>query len=903
MKNSIIRHLGILAICLCGNNFLFAQYQLLVHKTDGSRDTLYTANIQSLQCSKTALDGTTHPEFVTQEIITNEGVLRIPLNEIDSLGLVEDKIDPENIPHNEIWYRTLNNKILDFASRDVQVWGLPFDQPIISHSYENGIGKIRCSDTITKINDHAFASTDDSNLLQLYLPNSIEHIGTGGVSGNTELKTLYIPKNLKIVDSYGLYNPNLVSYTGYHTTDDNKCVIIDSVLFAFASKGVKEYEIPHGVNTISWYAFMGCESLEDITLTEGITEIKADAFLNCPRLKTIKLPSSLKVLDTYAFHDCPSIIGFYGNEKFHTSDNKCLISNNQGSYPGAWVCGFAGAGLSEYVIPEGIVGIENYAFLNKRELKSITIPSSLKSAGAESFEGCVNLEAIYGIHTSEDHRCIVIDSLLTTFAAQKGLSSSYTIPANVKRIGWGVFAGNTTIEHISMGDQVTEIHGAAFTDCPNLKSVVLSSSLKQIGGVLWDYLIVGDFNPFYGSNNLEELYFRSPIPPAYTDTIMSEYPHLKMYVPKESLELYKHSGWKNFSAYMQGYDYDDIIIDYYISSDFKNEGNVTKLQSVTEGRGIDVILIGDGYSDRQIEMGLYENEMRKALENFFSEEPYKSYRHLFNVYMVSAISAVEGYGRGNTALGGFFGDGTSVGGNEKSVFNYAQKAIDEERMGEALIIVIMNSERFAGTCYFYNEESNTGDYGNGTSIAYIPAGVDDVKFSQLIHHEAAGHGFAKLADEYSNSETGKIKQEQISIINLQTQWGWWRNIDFTNDSSSVKWNRFLSDKRYQYEGLGVYEGGMEYETGVWRPTENSIMRYNTGGFNAPSREAIYYRIHKLAYGEDWEYDYEKFVEWDAINRKTAYSNQTYRMSSSQQAGSQLPPPVIMNRSWKEAAIK
>ena len=41
---------------------------------------------------------------------------------------------------------------------------------------------------------------------------------------------------------------------------------------------------------------------------------------------------------------------------------------------------------------------------------------------------------------------------------------------------------------------------------------------------------------------------------------------------------------------------------------------------------------------------------------------------------------------------------------------------------------------------------------------------------------------------------------------------------------------------------------------------------NKGKFNAPSREAIYYRIHKLAYGASWKYDYETFVSWDAKNR-------------------------------------
>ena len=50
------------------------------------------------------------------------------------------------------------------------------------------------------------------------------------------------------------------------------------------------------------------------------------------------------------------------------------------------------------------------------------------------------------------------------------------------------------------------------------------------------------------------------------------------------------------------------------------------------------------------------------------------------------------------------------------------------------------------------------------------------------------------------------------------------------------------------------------------PTEDSMMNSNKGKFNAPSREAIYYRIHKLAYGTSWKYDYETFVSWDAKNR-------------------------------------
>jgi hypothetical protein len=69
--------------------------------------------------------------------------------------------------------------------------------------------------------------------------------------------------------------------------------------------------------------------------------------------------------------------------------------------------------------------------------------------------------------------------------------------------------------------------------------------------------------------------------------------------------------------------------------------------------------------------------------------------------------------------------------------------------------------------------------------------------------------------------------------------------------------------------VGIYEGALGFYTNAYRPTDNSIMQHvrdSNGEFNAPSREAIYLRIHKLAYGNSWQYDYEKFVEWDAKNR-------------------------------------
>lgn len=70
--------------------------------------------------------------------------------------------------------------------------------------------------------------------------------------------------------------------------------------------------------------------------------------------------------------------------------------------------------------------------------------------------------------------------------------------------------------------------------------------------------------------------------------------------------------------------------------------------------------------------------------------------------------------------------------------------------------------------------------------------------------------------------------------------GFYANVDFESDPTKVKCARFLSDERYKYDGLGVFEGGMVVEKGVWRPSNNSIMGYQQVGhdgdrFNAPPR--------------------------------------------------------------------
>ncbi len=81
-------------------------------------------------------------------------------------------------------------------------------------------------------------------------------------------------------------------------------------------------------------------------------------------------------------------------------------------------------------------------------------------------------------------------------------------------------------------------------------------------------------------------------------------------------------------------------------------------------------------------------------------------------------------------------------------------------------------------------------YADNSSVSYCPyVGYDKEQFSQIIHHEAVGHGFGKLADEYSYNGTIKaslVKSYRDDYYTMQ----WWSNIDFTKDAQKVKWASF-----------------------------------------------------------------------------------------------------------------
>ena len=301
------------------------------------------------------------------------------------------------------------------------------------------------------------------------------------------------------------------------------------------------------------------------------------------------------------------------------------------------------------------------------------------------------------------------------------------------------------------------------------------------------------------------------------------------------------------------------------SVDFSEDGKIDTLQQHVKGEGIPIVLMGDGFVDQELADGTYRRVMEKAMENLFTEEPVKSLREYFDVFMINAVSENNDFGMGyktafSCKLAG--GNSTTIIGDDTSVQIYVGKVLDKEKKKEnSLAVVILNTSAYAGTTYWGYQGKNNKLV--EFAIAYCPVidNLDSEHFRQVLVHEAIGHGLGKLEDEYVYSDKGNVTTLEMQQIRTMQANGWAQNVDFTASKDTVLWASFLTDSRYQNEHLGVYEGACTYPKGAYRPSEDSMMNSNTCAFNAPSRKSLYEKVMKI--GMDTEQVlYEDFVRFD-----------------------------------------
>jgi len=295
-------------------------------------------------------------------------------------------------------------------------------------------------------------------------------------------------------------------------------------------------------------------------------------------------------------------------------------------------------------------------------------------------------------------------------------------------------------------------------------------------------------------------------------------------------------------------------------TNYRNEGEVRTLQENRLENGVNLVFLCDGFIAEDLVInGAYDQLAERASEYFFEIEPYNTYRDYFNAYLVYSYSNDRGisYGAQNTVKNTSFNlscnkdsrTSTHMTCNQSRVLSYASKA-PIGPFSETLVIVIANDARYAGTCWMWT---------NGQAIALLTAKEDNYpyNFKGVLHHEAGGHGFGKLADEYTSTSAGRSRSD----IPTHHAYGAYTNVDITNDLETIYWKHFINKK--SYEKVGAYEGAYYFTTGVWRAEEGSCMVNNINYYSAPSREAIVKRIKFLA---NEAYSFEEFLANDVTTK-------------------------------------
>lgn len=327
---------------------------------------------------------------------------------------------------------------------------------------------------------------------------------------------------------------------------------------------------------------------------------------------------------------------------------------------------------------------------------------------------------------------------------------------------------------------------------------------------------------------------------------------------------------------------DDKVFYYNVSferqgvAQYYNDGDVVMLNRATAGfTPLNLVIVGDGYQQKDLrEGGKFEKSARSAMNSFFAIEPYKSFKDRFDVYMITYASKDEGTDVTSSGItkDTYFSSVCAGGGNTLVTCDYqtvlnavtSRTGLTEANYGlyRTIVILLVNTTEQSGTCWYSKQgkvdATKVGDGIKSYAIAMLAA--DTMGASGLVKHEGGGHAFGRLADEYNWGGTADAAKKQ-SLANEQNNNGFYWNVSSTTGASSP-WAHFIG--RAGYDDVGYFEGAWGCSTGLYRPTENSIMLNNQGNFNAPSREIIYKRIILQSEGPG-SYNFDRFLEYDRRN--------------------------------------
>ena len=313
--------------------------------------------------------------------------------------------------------------------------------------------------------------------------------------------------------------------------------------FALSHSGITLFTIPNNIQTIGSEAFANCTKLESIVIGNRIVSAAENMLDGCINLKKITMLSdnSTYTIEGKTFQD-----GMLFNESKSELIRCCYLGSSNYIVPnGVKKIGdyaFTGCNqLESITFSDDVIMVGKYAFQNCRKLTSVKIGSGVSSMSETAFEGCTNLEEFVvidnkGAYSTQDGilynrsktkvvRCPLnkrgIINLPTSigtigdyaFSSCTGITSIYITETGT--IGSCAFSNCTNLESIHIADRwntVTFIMDYAFENCVKLSSITIPACSKVWGEAFvgcigmkeihlkWGYLNSSDLGFLYRLN-------------------------------------------------------------------------------------------------------------------------------------------------------------------------------------------------------------------------------------------------------------------------------------------------------------------------------------------------------------------------------------------------------------------